>query len=180
MAKTYRTANGGTVDLGSLIMSQENTRSVGNMSVNAKGDKINSRNEVIETRNEIVQNHYNKTHQAVAQEAPIPTSAKHAEQLAKNVKKEVKKSKPVVKKEVKEEILPVASEETAPVVEEPIKQEEVIQEPIIKQEEVVSVPKSSVPQGGLAAAIAKAKQIKEEERKTPRQLEQEKKGVTKL
>lgn len=174
MSKTYRTANGGKVDLGSLILSQENTRSVGNMGVNARGDKINSRNEVIESRNEIVQHHYNKAHSPVVEEAPIPTSAKHAEELAGKVSK-VKKTKATKKakakaKEVKEEILPVASEEKVAET----------REPIIKQEEVMSIPKSSVPQGGLAAAIAKAKQIKEEENKTPRQQEQEKKGVTKL
>jgi len=176
MSKTYRTANGGKVDLGSLILSQENTRSVGNMGVNARGDKINSRNEVIESRNEIVQHHYNKAHSPVVEEAPIPTSAKHAEELAGKVSKvkkttATKKPKPKAKaKEVKEEILPVASEEKVAET----------TEPIIKQEEVMSIPKSSVPQGGLAAAIAKAKQIKEEENKTPRQQEQEKKGVTKL
>lgn len=176
MSKTYRTANGGKVDLGSLILSQENTRSVGNMGVNARGDKINSRNEVIESRNEIVQHHYNKAHSPVVEEAPIPTSAKHAEELAGKVSKvkkttATKKPKPKAKaKEVKEEILPVASEEKVAET----------REPIIKQEEVMSIPKSSVPQGGLAAAIAKAKQIKEEENKTPRQQEQEKKGVTKL
>jgi hypothetical protein len=174
MSKTYRTANGGKVDLGSLILSQENTRSVGNMGVNARGDKINSRNEVIESRNEIVQHHYNKAHSPVVEEAPIPTSAKHAEELAGKVSKvkkttATKKPKPKAK-EVKEEILPVASEEKVAET----------TEPIIKQEEVMSIPKSSVPQGGLAAAIAKAKQIKEEENKTPRQQEQEKKGVTKL
>lgn len=174
MSKTYRTANGGKVDLGSLILSQENTRSVGNMGVNARGDKINSRNEVIESRNEIVQHHYNKAHSPVVEEAPIPTSAKHAEELAGKVSK-VKKTTATKKakakaKEVKEEILPVASEEKVAET----------TEPIIKQEEVMSIPKSSVPQGGLAAAIAKAKQIKEEENKTPRQQEQEKKGVTKL
>ena len=52
MSRVYRTANGGKVDLGALLLSQENTRSVGNMGVNARGDKIDSHNEVIETRNE--------------------------------------------------------------------------------------------------------------------------------
>jgi len=177
MGKVYRTANGGKVDLGSLLLSQENTRSVGNMGVNARGDKINSHNEVIETRNEIIQKQYNKAHSSTVEEAPIPTSAKHAEEIAGKVSKVKKttatkksKSKTIAKPKVKEEILPVASEEK---ITEPI-------EPMVKQEDVMSIPKSSVPQGGLAAAIAKAKQIKEEENKTPRQQEQEKKGVTKL
>jgi hypothetical protein len=65
-----------------------------------------------------------------------------------------------------------------PVVEKPVTAES-DQKPV-QQEQVVSVNKNTVPQGGLAAAIAKAKQIKEEQMKTPRQLQQEKKGVTKL
>ena len=175
MSKTYRTANGGKVDLGSLILSQENTRSVGNMGVNARGDTINSHNEVIETRNEIVQKQYNKAHSSSVPEAPVPTSAKHAKEIAGVAPK----AKPVAKKpqpkakEVNEEILPVQSQEPAlDEIAQPIVQQ-------VEQPEVVSIPKDKV-QGGLAAAIAKAKQIKEEERKTPRQQEQEKKGVTKL
>ena len=180
MANKRRTASGGMVDLGALILSQDNTRSVGNMGVNARGDRINSRNEVVETRNEIVQTQYDRAHSNVVQDAPIPTSAKHAEELARQEEKNTKRAKavtPKVKKtkakapKVKEEILPVAKET---VIEKPIKEKPVTQEP------VVSVNKNTVPQGGLAAAIAKAKQIKEEERKTPRQQEQEKKGVTKL
>ena len=192
MSKKYRTANGGAVDLGSLILSQENTRSVGNMGVNAKGDRINSRNEVVETRNEIVQTQYNRAHSNVVQDAPIPTSAKHAEEIARQEEKDLKRLTavtPKVKKvkttpKVKEEILPVASEPVAekevinPVVEKPVTAES-DQKPV-QQEQVVSVNKNTVPQGGLAAAIAKAKQIKEEQMKTPRQLQQEKKGVTKL
>ena len=40
MAKVYRTANGGKVDLGALILSNENTRAAGNMGVNARGDRL--------------------------------------------------------------------------------------------------------------------------------------------
>ena len=85
MSKVYRTANGGKIDIGSLLLSNENTRAVGNMGTNARGDKINSQNEVIETRNEIMQRHYDKAHhdELVIDDNVIPTSAKHAEQLAK-------------------------------------------------------------------------------------------------
>ena len=176
MGKVYRTANGGKVDLGALLLSQENTRSVGNMGVNARGDKIDSHNEVIETRNEIVQKQYNKAHSSTAQEAPVPTSTKHAEEIAGKVpkaKRTVAKKPQPKAKEVNEEILPVQSQEPAlDEIAQPIVQQ-------VEQPDVVSIPKDKV-QGGLAAAIAKAKQIKEEERKTPRQQEQEKKGVTKL
>ena len=180
MAKTYRTANGGKVDLGALILSQENTRSVGNMGVNARGDRVNSHNEVVETRNEIVQNQYDKSHSTVVRDSGdvIPTSAKHAQELAQEVAKQTKK----VVKTTAPKKAPTVAEEMLPVkTEDPIKKEfpHNIQR-AVQQEEVVSVTKASLPQGGLAAAIAKAKEIKEELSKTPRQLEQEKQGVTKL
>jgi len=181
MAKSYRTANGGKVDLGALILSQENTRSVGNMSVNAKGDRINSRNEVIETRNEIVQAQYDRAHSASVQESPIPTSAKDAEHIAREEETAVKRAlavTPIKAKSIKEEILPVATKKTAPTVEKEVVTPVV--EKKVQQEEVVTIPKNTVPQGGLAAAIAKAKQIKEEQLKTPREIEQEKKGVNKI
>lgn len=195
MAKNYRTANGGKVDLGALILSNENTRSVGNMGVNARGDRVNSRNEVVETRNEIVQTQYNRAHSNVVQDAPIPTSARHAEEIARQEAKDLKRSlseTPKTKKvtpKVKEEILPVATETVETVVENPVIAPVVetarpvtagLEQKSVQQEPVVSVNKNTVPQGGLAAAIARAKQIKEEERKTPRQQEQEKKGVTKI
>jgi len=189
MAKSYRTANGGKVDLGALILSQENTRSVGNMSVNAKGDRINSRNEVIETRNEIVQAQYDRAHSASVQESPIPTSAKDAEHIAREEETAVKRALAVTlikAKSIKEEILPVATKKTAPTVEKEVVTP--VTAPVltpgvekkVQQEEVVTIPKNTVPQGGLAAAIAKAKQIKEEQLKTPREIEQEKKGVNKI
>jgi len=195
MAKSYRTANGGKVDLGALILSQENTRSVGNMSVNAKGDRINSRNEVVETRNEIVQTQYDRAHSTSVQESPIPTSAKDAEHIAREEATAVKRALAVTPvkakakakaKSIKEEILPVATKKTAPTVEKEVVTPVTAPIPVpvvekkVQQEEVVTIPKNTVPQGGLAAAIAKAKQIKEEQLKTPREIEQEKKGVNKI
>ena len=38
---TYRTANGKTLDMRSLALKNEQTRAVGNMKVNARGDVIN-------------------------------------------------------------------------------------------------------------------------------------------
>ena len=83
MAKTYRTANGGKVDLGALILSNENTRSAGNMGVNARGDKINSQNQVIETRNEQIQRAYDMTVRNQPVDELPPTSIKHAKKLEK-------------------------------------------------------------------------------------------------
>lgn len=38
--KVYKTANGKVVDLGAIILQNESTLAVGNMGVNARGDKV--------------------------------------------------------------------------------------------------------------------------------------------
>lgn len=58
--KIYKSAQGKTVDLGALILQNEQARAVGNMGVNAAGDLIDSNNQVIDQRNHLVQRQYNK------------------------------------------------------------------------------------------------------------------------
>ena len=45
--KSYRSAMGKNVDMGALLAKNENTRAVGNMKVNARGDTIDSQGRVI-------------------------------------------------------------------------------------------------------------------------------------
>ena len=193
MAKTYRTANGGKVDLGALILSNENTRAAGNMGVNARGDKINSNNEVIETRNEQIQ----RTYDMAVNNQPVdelpPTSIKHAKKLEKErAIQEKRKVNPsaVKQRPTKEELrkikqdLPEATKDPLPV-----KEKESLPSAVDDAAEIMSKPEKvvqpaqtlkKVPQGGLAAAIAKAKEIKEEPEKTMRQMQQEQKGVKRI
>lgn len=56
----YRTANGKAVDMGKLILQNENTRAVGNMGVNARGDMLDHQNQVISSKNQQVQRQYNR------------------------------------------------------------------------------------------------------------------------
>lgn len=58
--KVYKSAMGKTVDLGALILQNEQVRAVGNMGVNAAGDVVDSNNQVIDQRNRQVQRQYNK------------------------------------------------------------------------------------------------------------------------
>lgn len=58
--KVYRTAQGKLVDLGALLLQNENTRAVGNMSVNARGDIVDSQNKPIDTKARQVSRQYNK------------------------------------------------------------------------------------------------------------------------
>jgi hypothetical protein len=58
--KTYRTAQGKIVDLGALQLKNENVRAVGNMNVNARGDLLDSNNRPIDSRNNQVGRQYKK------------------------------------------------------------------------------------------------------------------------
>lgn len=58
--KVYKTAMGKTVDMGALILQNEQVKAVGNMGVNAAGDVVDSNNRVIDQRNRQVQRQYNR------------------------------------------------------------------------------------------------------------------------
>ena len=57
----YRSAMGKTVDMASLMAQNENTRAVGNMSVNARGDTIDALGRVIQPVTEKVNKAYANT-----------------------------------------------------------------------------------------------------------------------
>ena len=59
-SKIYKSAMGKTVDMGALLLQNEQTRAVGNMGVNAAGDVIDSNNRVIDQRNRQIQRQYKK------------------------------------------------------------------------------------------------------------------------
>ena len=54
----YKSAQGKMVDMGKLMLQNENVRAVGNMNVNARGEVINDRNQPVAVQNQPVQNHY--------------------------------------------------------------------------------------------------------------------------
>jgi hypothetical protein len=70
--KTYRTAQGKIVDLGAMMVQNENVRAVGNMKANARGDIIDNHGHVVATRGEQVNRNLNR--QTNANSGPIPTS----------------------------------------------------------------------------------------------------------
>jgi len=58
--KTYRTAQGKVIDMGKLILQNEQVRAVGNMGVNARGDILDDKNQVISTKPQQVKRQYNR------------------------------------------------------------------------------------------------------------------------
>ena len=56
----YKTAQGKTIDMGKLMLQNENVRAVGNMGVNARGDLLDDQNQVISKKQHQVQRQYNR------------------------------------------------------------------------------------------------------------------------
>lgn len=56
--KTYKTAQGKTVDMGRLTLQNEQVRAVGNMKVNARGDLVDDMNRPISSKPQQVNRQY--------------------------------------------------------------------------------------------------------------------------
>jgi len=157
--RVYRTAQGKIVDLGAIQLQNENVRAVGNMNVNARGDLVDHNNRSMSRRTQQVSKQYNRQVTNVSDE-PVVSSRRHAQAQA---------DAPV------EEIV----QEPAPVIEfAPVEEPTPVTEPApVEEPTPVEAPAS---EGGLAAAIAKARQIKQEPLKSPRQQAQSTPGVRKI
>jgi glycine cleavage system H lipoate-binding protein len=57
-SKTYKTAQGKTVDMGRLTLQNEQVRAVGNMKVNARGDVVDDMNRTISSKPQQVNRQY--------------------------------------------------------------------------------------------------------------------------
>jgi hypothetical protein len=142
MSKTYKTAMGKTIDMGSMSVANEKIRAVGNMKVNARGDIIDSNNNIVKTRQQQLAELYSA--QTKKQNRPGTAQKPQAEKPAAPAK--TKESKPE----------PVA----AVIAEEPLDfPEDVAQDDV---EVVKEETQPAKPVSGLAAAIAKTKENKKQ------------------
>lgn len=76
-SKVYKTAGGKVVDMGAIILQNETVRAVGNMSVNARGDKVATDGRVVETRSQTVAKDINRQSQQRKTD-DVPTSSRRA------------------------------------------------------------------------------------------------------
>jgi len=188
-SKVYRTAQGKSVDLGTIMLRNEHVRAVGNMNVNARGDKLDHNNRVIETKPRQIQKQNARTTNVSA--APVQTSANASKN--KQAKREKTQAQeyhavyappPVVEEAPVAVVAPPAQHIATPgkVLEGGLaatiaRQREAKQQAEKQQAEK---PRQQPPQeGGLAAAIARQKEVKQELEKSRRQQAQAK-GVRKL
>ena len=187
--RTYRSSQGKSIDLGALLLQNENVRAVGNMGVNARGDRIDNKGTVVDSKVQQSKRQYNKqigpqdsipqaSRAPVADVIPPAPVAPDPYELQKSNSKEAEAFKETRRTE---KATAKAAKATKPkVVKTPVVDESFLDidptpAPVV---EVVAV--APTPASGLADAIARAKTIKQEQLKTPRQLAQEKSGVKKI
>ena len=128
--KTYRTAQGKIVDLGALQLKNENVRAVGNMNVNARGDLLDSNNRPIDSRNNQVGRQYKK-------------------QVTNTTNSTVHSSRAAVAKSAEIPVPPEDFDDTFEKLNE-------FDRPAAQ----TAAPVEAAAQDGLAAAIARARQVK--------------------
>ena len=190
--KIYKSAMGRVVDIGALMLENENVRAVGNMNVNARGDTLDSADRVIESKPKQVQKHYQKQSTNTSAMPPTTSTAVAKKQQAEKAKARAKSAKPK-EKVVDDAVLDAYNDERLVSVHDKIQPDPVEVEEIPEIEsleelaeleavvpELVQEPAKPVPRGGLAAAIAKAQTVKQELIRTPRQMAQNKPGVSKI
>ena len=141
---------GKTVDMGSLLLQNERVRAVGNMNVNARGDRLDSNNQIVEPKNQQAQRRYRK--QSNVSAGPAHSSTRSAKQQVQQ---------PMVD--------PADSFSDLPIDEPPAESAAVLESaaPSDAPEQQVTPD-----QGGLAGAIARSREVKQELEKTRRQQAQ--------
>jgi hypothetical protein len=148
--KVYKSAMGRPIDMGALFLQNEGVRAVGNMNINARGDVLDSANRVIDQKNRQVQRQYRKQTNVTAS-AEVHTSTSAVKRAKAQQESQYNALDSFSDIPVDDEIGTVAEENT-----------------------------SDTPQGGLAAAIARSRTVKQEKEKTLRELQQEKSGVKRI
>lgn len=184
--KIYTTARGKTVDMGAMRLQNEHVRAVGNMGVNARGDRIDADGNIIDPRQQQLQRQVKR--QTNVSDAPVHKSTAEARQA---------QAAPTVDPIVEPTVAPEA---VAPVVAPVFDPTDTFTAPedFDAEPEVSPIDPATVPvametevkaatgdvepaptTGGLAGAMAKAKTVKQELEKTARQ-QQQAQGVRKL
>jgi predicted component of type VI protein secretion system len=155
--KVYKSAMGKTVDMGSLLLQNERVRAVGNMNVNARGDRLDSNNQIVEPKNQQVQRRYRK--QTNVSAGPAHSSTRSAKETVQQ---------PMV--DPADSFLDLPIDE--PFV-EPGAAPGVVESSPVSPEQQVNTPDAAAQgSGGLAGAIARSREVKQELEKTRRQQAQ--------
>ena len=152
--KIYRSTRGKAIDIGSLRLQNEHVRAVGNMGVNARGDRIDANGNVIDSANDQLQRRMQR--QTNVSDGTVHSSTRAQQDLATSATTSATATSataaPVVADSAIFTPAPVAADPVAAAV-----------------APAVTTEKS---EDGLAAAMARSKTIKQELEKSARQKQQ--------
>jgi hypothetical protein len=180
--KIYKSAMGKTVDMGSLLLQNERIRAVGNMNVNARGDRLDSNNKIVEPKNQQVQRRYNKqtnvstgpAHSGTlsvknpAQQQLVDPADDFSDLLMDDLQSEPQQPSTPVTRPAVEPVIEPAVDTVIETVVGPVA-ETIVESPAPVD---TSSVRPTIPSGGLASAIARTREVKQELEKTRRQQAQ--------
>ena len=170
MSNIYKTSQGKELDLGKLMLKNEEVRAVGNMNTNARGDVIDSNNDKVQDRNKQVSKNYRKQIGTTVKDMPVMNSKKAAQMVAEKYIGTPSDVTEVAGLDDDVAIVDVAPIETAE------KQE--AQNDVAPVQSIIEAVAETT--GGLAGAIAKAREVKQEPVKTPQEEARSVDGVKKI
>ena len=154
--RTYRTSSGKSVDFGALLLANETAPAIGNMNVNARGDEIDPAGNITKTREQIMRE-YNELNTMVPSDDAIPegTGITADDDWQDWTPPQTVKTEPAPP--------PTPVQPTPTPVEEPnptVQGTNVGQMVENNPDRVIdNTTKTKVPSGGLAAAVAAAKEV---------------------
>ena len=104
-----KTNRGQTIDMAGLVLQNETAVAVGNMNVNARGDKVNEKGQVVKTKTEQAQAYYQSNPKAAVKTVSIKdavdvSASKTIEQPVAEKPKAQKASKPKAKQPKMKEV----------------------------------------------------------------------------
>jgi hypothetical protein len=143
--KIYKTALGKSVDIGSLRLQNEHVRAVGNMGVNARGDRIDATGKIIDSANDQLQRRIQRQSNVSDGEVHSSTRSQQAAETAS--------------------ARPAAYASASAV--------SLVDESAFADFNAKQIAVDAETETGLAAAIARSKTVKQELEKTSREKQQD-------
>ena len=154
--QTYKSAQGKTIDLGTIKLRNEHVRAVGNMNVNARGDVLDSNNQIVEQKSRQIQRQNARLTNVV--DTSMHTSSAAVKRARRTASTSTIATTPTPAVDTATTSIDTSTPVTDPM------------------DTITNAPTG----GGLAAAIARSKIIKQEKEKTARQTQQQTPGVRKI
>ena len=140
MAKrVYKTAGGKSIDFDTMQLKGEETIAVGNMGVNARGDKLGKGGEVVKKREEVIADYYRIHNGTIPEDRPVPdpddiddanVQPAHQDPILTEVESESPNSTKANNETISSDELATALASTAEVVK--TKKVEPVEKPIVK------------------------------------------------